>query len=158
MRRSSLRRLRRGFCIRCAGWALAAAVGLLPAGCSLSGCAVVAEVPGDAWDETVELRLPNDDTLGCCDWQLFLRCDDRFAADTFALRITVLTPDSLRFEETLPVRLAAERTPAPVLPVVRIDYRRRVRLARRGLYRLHIRPLRPIEGVGAVGLQTLNCD
>lgn len=137
---------------------LPAVAGLFAAGCTIPGRAVVAEIAGGTWTEAVELRLPNDDTLGRYDWQLFLRCDDRFAADTFTLRITVFTPDSLRFEETLPVQLPRPRAAAPVMPSAGIDYRRQVQLARRGTYRLHIRPLRPLPGVEAVGLQTLKCD
>ena len=140
------------------GIGLAAGLAALLAGCTVSGRSVVAEVDGGEWSAPVELLLPNSDTLGRYDWQLFLRCAERLPADSFTLRITVLTPDSLRFEELLPVRLSAQPAPAPVMPPIEIDYRREVQLARTGLYRLRIGPLQPLRGIEAVGIQTLKCD
>ncbi len=71
----------------------------LVAGCSTPYRSVVADVEARMWCDPVELILPNVDTLNEFDWQLFVRSDDRIAADTFTLRIAVETPDSLRFEE-----------------------------------------------------------
>ncbi len=127
----------------------------LVVGCSSPYRSIVADVDATAWVDPVELILPNAATLDCYDWQLFVRGDDRIAADTFTLRIAVVTPDSLRFEESFLVRLPARPVPAAVLSEADIDYRRRVRLSRSGDYRLTIRPLYPLRGIEAVGIQTV---
>lgn len=131
-----------------AGWSLAA-------GCSSPFRSIAADVDARAWVDPVELILPNTDTLGCYDWQLFVRSDDRIAADTFTLRIAVVTPDSLRFEEPFFVRLPVRPVPAAMLSEADVDYRRQVRLSRSGDYRLTIRPLYPLRGIEAVGIQTV---
>ncbi len=124
-------------------------------GCSSPYRSIVADVDAKAWSDPVELILPNTDTLDSYDWQLLVRSDDRIAADTFTLRIAVVTPDSLRFEEPFFVRLPARPVPAAVLSETDIDYRRQVRLSRSGDYRLTICPLYPLRGIEAVGIQTV---
>lgn len=126
-------------------------------GCTMPGRVAVAEI-GGTWAEPVELVLPNDDTTGCYDWQLFVRCDDRSTTECFTLQITVLSPDSLRFSESVAVQLPPEAAPAPLLREVAVDYRRRVRLSARGNYRVRIAPQQPVEGIAAVGIQTLKID
>lgn len=137
-------------------WAMACLV--LLAGCTAAGRSVVAEVDAAGWSDPVELILPNDDTLGCYDWQLFVRCDDRFAAQEFTLRLTVLTPDSLRFEEPFAVRVPATAAPAAVMREIAVEYRRRVQLGRTGNYRIRIRPQQPLQGVEAVGIQCVKSN
>lgn len=123
-------------------------------GCRPDVQALAAEVDPDGWETPVTLQLPNADTTNCRDWQIFVRADRRLAADTFTLRITVRTPDTLQYDEYLPVCLPAPKAPAGRLIEATIDYRYRVRLARTGNYRVSIRPLRPLHGITAVGLQT----
>lgn len=127
-------------------------------GCSTPYRSVVADVDAGMWDEPVELILPNTDTLDDFDWQLFVRSDDRIAADTFTLRIAIETPDSLRFEEPFFVRLPARSAPAALLRENIVGYRSDVRLSRSGDYRLTIRPTRPLRGVEAVGIQTVKSN
>lgn len=138
---------------------LAAAVCVLfVMGCYTPYRSVVADVDAGTWDEPAELILPNTDTLDAFDWQLFVRSDDRIAADTFTLRIAVETPDSLRFEEPFLVCLSGQSAPAALLRESLVGYRRNVRLARTGDYRLTIRPTRPLRGVEAVGIQTVKSN
>ena len=137
---------------------LATALAGLLTGCSMPGRTAVAEIGGGTWSDPVELVLPNNDTTGCYDWQLFVRCDDRIAPEAFTLQITLLSPDSLRFSESVAVQLPASPAAAPVLREAAVDYRRRVRLSALGNYRLRIAPHEPLRGVEAVGIQTLKCD
>ncbi len=142
---------------RCVAAGLAA-VAWLAAGCSTPYRSVDADVDAEAWNAPVELTLPNTDTLGSYDWQFFVRSDERIAPDTFTVRIAVVTPDSLRFEEPFAVQLPVCTTPAARLCENLLDYRRRVRLSRTGDYRLTIRPVRPLRGIEAVGIQTVESD
>ena len=128
-------------------------------GCTTPYRSIAADVPASNWTEPVELTLPNTDSLACYDWQLFVRNDERIVADTFTLRITVISPDSLRFEEPFLVRMpAASSTPAALLRETIIDYRRKVRLHRTGDYRLTIEPVHPLRGIEAVGIQTVKSN
>lgn len=110
--------------------------------------------PAD-WHTPAELRLPNADTVSLRDLRLFLRCNDRFAEDSFTVRIELRTPDSLRFEETLRIDLPRTEGPAALAREHLVPYRRQVRLARSGDYRLRITPERPLRGVEAVGLNAV---
>ena len=139
--------------------ACAACAAATIAGCTTPYRSIAADVPASNWTEPVELTLPNTDTLDCYDWQLFVRNDERIVADTFTLRITVTSPDSLRFGETFFVRMpAAQSTPAALLRETIVDYRRKVRLHRAGDYRLTIEPLCPLQGIEAVGIQTVKSN
>lgn len=143
--------------LRCIAAGLAAVMGLAT-GCSTPYRSVAADVDAGAWDTPVELTLPNTDTLNCYDWQFFVRCDERIVPDTFTVRIAVVTPDSLRFEEPFAVQLPPCTTPAARLCETLLDYRRRVLLSRSGDYRLTITPVRPLRGIEAVGIQTVESD
>ena len=140
------------------------AAGVAFAAGSMTGCttpyrSIVADVPVSNWTEPVVLTLPNSDTLACYDWQLFVRNDERIVADTFTLRITVISPDSLRVGESFLVRMPVRSTtPAALLCETLVDYRRNVRLHRTGDYRLTIEPVRPLRGIEAVGLQTVKSN
>lgn len=127
---------------------------LFATGCSSPYRSLVADVDSRGWSEPVELELPNSDTVHPYDWQLFVRCDDRLEPDTLSLRITLLTPDSLRFGETFAMRIPRSENPAAVLQEVAVDYRQRVQLRCTGSYRIRIAPLRPVRGIEAVGIQT----
>ncbi len=143
--------------MRCFAAGLAAVIALAT-GCSTPYRSVVADVDAGAWDTPVELILPNTDTLNHYDWQFFVRCDERIVPDTFTVRIAVVTPDTLRFEEPFAVQLPACATPAARLCETLLDYRRRVLLSRTGDYRLTITPVRPLRGIEAVGIQTVESD
>lgn len=127
---------------------------LLLAGCTTPYRSLVADVDAGRWSEPVELTLPNSDTVNAYDWQLFFRCADRPDPDTLTLRITLLTPDSLRYGEPFALQLNPPAAPAAVRRETVVDYRRNVRLTRMGDYRIRIEPLAPVGGIEAVGLQT----
>ena len=135
-----------------------AAAAWLATGCSTPYRSVVADVDAGGWDAPVELTLPNTDTLNYYDWQFFVRYDECIVPDTFTVRIAVVTPDMLRFEEPFAVQLPACPTPAARLCETLLDYRRRVLLSRTGDYRLTITPVRPLRGIEAVGIQTVESD
>ena len=137
-------------------WLTAAACAALSTRCAMPERIAVAEIDG-LWQEPVELVLPNADTVGCYDWQLFVRGNERLAADRFSLQITVLTPDSLRFSEPVTMQLPAPAA-TPLLREASIDYRRRVRLAAVGNYRVRIAPAQPTAGIDAVGIQIVKTE
>lgn len=104
------------------------------------------------WSAAAEILLPNADTVTLRDAALFLRCNDRFTADTLTLRIATLTPDSLRFEEPFLLVIPRPEGPAALMREVVIPYRRRILFTQSGDYRCIVTPTRPVRGVEAVGI------
>lgn len=131
--------------------AVIAAAGLAVS-CQAPRQSTAVDVDARSWDRAAVLTLPNADTATLRDLQLFLRCDDRFAEDTFSVRIAIKTPSGLRCEEPFLVAAPRSNGPAALLREHRIPYRRRIRLAEAGDYRVSIAPLRPLRGVEAVGI------
>lgn len=124
-------------------------------GCTSPFRAEVADVDPARWTAPVCLTLDNADTTSLCDLDLFLRLDDRFAEDTLTVRIGIRTPDSLRYEEPFVMTFAPRRPGSAALAEEAVvAYRRSVRFARSGDYRLTVSPCRPVRGVEAVGIRT----
>ena len=105
---------------------------------------VAVDVDLAEWSTGAEIVVENDDTLTLRDIAFFLRYNDHFNDDTLTLRIEVRTPDSLRCEEWLQVSMPRPRKPAAL--------RRQALLVRSGDYRFTVAPVRPVEGVEAVGV------
>lgn len=124
--------------------------------CITPRLSVAADTDPAAWREPAEVTVRNDDTLARHNLDLFLRCNDRFGEDTLTVHITVLTPDSLRFEEPFLLTLPRDRRPAALASEAVIPYRRCVRFGRTGDYRIRITPARPVRGVEAVGIHIVN--
>lgn len=121
-------------------------------GCRSPREAMVTDTDPTEWSAGTELLVPNTDTLMRRDLTLYLRLDERFAEDTLTLRVTTLTPDSLRCEETVLFTAPREATPAALKRIAEIPYRRRAVLARTGDYRMILTPSRPVAGVEAAGI------
>ena len=72
--------------------------------------------------------------------------------DTLTVRVATLTPDSLRFEECVCLHIPDTEHPAALVREAVIPYRQRVCLAREGVYRFSVTPLRTVRGVEAAGI------
>lgn len=129
------------------------AASLAAGGCITPHHSYATDVDAEAWSTPAEIVLPNTDTLALRDIGLFLRCNDRFAEDTLTVRIQVLAPDSLRFDEPFTLFVPRARTPAARMRLANIPYRRRVLLGRTGDYRLRVTPMRTVRGIEAVGVE-----
>ncbi len=99
---------------------------------------MMADVGVRAWHEPAELFIDNADTLAPCDLLLVVRSNTAFDGDTLTLRIGVLTPDSLRCEESLLLSVPRGGS-AAVARETQTVYRRNVVLADSGPLRLHRR-------------------
>ena len=135
-----------------------AAAGWLAAGCLPTSRPIVADVDPQNWSQGVEVVLPNADTLNLYDASLLLRCNARFAEDTLTVRIALQTPDSLHFEEPFRLTIPRIRRPAALTREVLVPYRHRMLLARSGDYLWTVAPVRPVQGVEAVGLDFAPCE
>lgn len=119
---------------------------------------MVADVDASGWDSPVAIILTNNDTTTLRDMDLFLRYDGRMDEDTLTVRIAVITPDSLRHEEPFRLALPPIHTPAALSREADIPYRRRIRFARTGDYRISITPGRPVKGIEAVGINIVKSE
>ncbi|MEG0808342.1 MAG: hypothetical protein RR410_08330 [Alistipes sp.] len=129
-----------------------AIVALFATSCVSPHASVVTDVNPDGWTDRATMTYCNADTTSLCDMNLFLRCDDSFAEDTLTVRFAICTPDSLRFEEPFRLVLPHTNSPAALRREVVVTYRHRVRLLRAGNYYITITPVRPVQGVEAVGV------
>ena len=132
-------------------------IAFVAAALSLTACrtphrSVAVDVDLAEWSTEAEIVVENDDTLTLRDIAFFLRYNDHFNDDTLTLRIEVRTPDSLRCEEWLQVSMPRPRKPAALRRQAIADFRRQALLARSGDYRFTVAPVRPVEGVEAVGI------
>lgn len=134
-----------------ASWAAIAAV-YGSTGCQAPQQIAVADVDPVRWEGAVGLSIENTDTVTLRDIGFFIRCNDRFTDDTLTVRITTFSPDTLRFEELLPMRLSRVAGPAALACEHLVPYRRRVRFPQMGNYRMTIAPTRRVGGVEAVGI------
>lgn len=117
----------------------------------------VADVNPHTWINPASVTLHNQDTITLHDLHLFIRTNDRFTGDSLPLQITLLTPDSMRFQEPFTLTTPPGHSPASLGRETSDVYRRGVRLARMGEYRLIISPVTPVQGVEAVGIyQTIS--
>lgn len=129
--------------------------GVLLVGCITPERVAMCDVQPAGWEERVEVRYANSDTTALCELRVVLRLEERFVADSLTLRITTLSPDSLRASEYHRLHLPVSRVAAPLHRVVEVPYRRGVQLQRAGEYRFALTPTRPIEGVEAVGMKII---
>ena len=69
------------------------------------------------------------------------------------LKVTVLTPDSCRFEEVIELPLHHPTTALAVATTESLPYRSQTLLNRRGNYIFSFEPLREISGLEAIGIE-----
>ena len=142
---------------RCRVGAVVAFAGVM-SGCLSPHRTVVADVDPTGWAEPVTVRFANTDTLSACDLRLVVRYDGAFASSAVDLELTTLAPDSLRCTERFTLQVAARHAPAPLMRDTAVLYRRNAVLNRRGEYALTIRPLEPVRGIEAVGLDIVESE
>lgn len=137
---------------------LLGAAALLAAGCIVPYEAAVTDVDPRSWSAPAVVQFENIDTASMRDVRIFVRCNARFDADSVPLRIVVLTPDSLRFEEPFTLRIASRKSPAALMRHAETTYRKHTVLDRAGTYRFVITPQYPVRGIEAVGIDILKND
>ncbi len=131
---------------------LSMAVAIAAGGCVMPVDTIVRDVSSTAWSAPAVLDYDNADTTSLREMTLIVRHDDRMAGDSVTLLIVVCTPDSLRHEESLRIYIPQRNAAAALARETEVPYRRKVRLAKEGTYRIEITPLRTVKGIGAVGM------
>ena len=127
-------------------------------GCATAVDSYVTEIHGGVWSDPVEVILPNRDTLGLYDLRIALRHDGRLVGERVEMTVMTVTPDSLWVEERMTMTLADDGRSRSLQHEASGIYRRNVRFAHEGCYRMIIAPVRPVCGVEAVGVDMSKSD
>ncbi len=105
-------------------------------------------------DDTVRIAYTNTDTTGKYDIGLFIAWESRIAAmryDSVGIRISVVTPDSLRFTEQ--VRLQDSAHGEGDFREWHTPYRSHARLKHIGEYVFSFVPSQATDGLRAIGME-----
>lgn len=114
----------------------------------------VHDQPSAGWEGVEEFCFMNDDTLSMREIAVVLRYDRKDVADSVALNIVTISPDSLVLSEDMTLRIPRLGNLRPAEQS--FPYRRGVVLQRKGEYRFRLTPHATVEGVGSVGLLITN--
>lgn len=130
---------------------VAIAVALLVVACGGTGRSVeVHDVEQSLWQSPEEFYYENVDTLSKRDIAVVVRYGAGYVADSVALRIMSISPDSMVVEEpfTLHIPQLGDMRPAEHTFL----YRRNVVLGCRGRYLFRLCPEHEVEGISSVGI------
>ncbi|MBE6196367.1 MAG: hypothetical protein E7137_04655 [Rikenellaceae bacterium] len=138
-------------------------IGILLWGGLLCGCtrptqAVMADVDPYKWSEEAAVKIENADTLTLRDLSLVIRSNRLFREDTLHLELTLRTPDSSRYSEVVAFPVRHIHRPAALRLIDEIPYRHDVILNQFGTYRLTLKPLHPIRGIEAAGINVVRAS
>lgn len=102
------------------------------------------------WSESEDFYYDNTDTLTQREISVVVRYGKGYVADSVALSVLCVSPDSLVVEEpfTLHIPHLSDMRPQ----VQSFPYRRNVVLSTKGRYLFRLRPHGSIEGISSVGL------
>lgn len=111
------------------------------------------DVSMDGWTEPVTVSYKNTNTAPMRNLNVTLHINRRFTASDIALEITTLTPDSLRFTESVTLPVKAEWPSDNTMAIdVELPYRKDVSFRHEGEYNIILRPLQSLQGVEAAGI------
>ena len=128
-----------------------AVIAAVVAACGNTGRTVAVEdIESRVWSEPQDFFYDNSDTLALRDISIVVRYEGSRVADTVAMDILTISPDSLVYEEPFTLHI-------PRLGDMRPDehtflYRRSVLLARSGRYLFRLTPHAPAEGIASIGI------
>ena len=130
---------------------IVAITAILVVACSTPQRSVVLhDTPADKGDIREEFYYDNSDSLTQRDIAITLRYGNGYVADSVAVNILCVTPDSLVVEEpfTLHIPHISDLRPEEHT----FTYRRNVVLATRGRYIFRLTPQQAVEGISSVGI------
>jgi hypothetical protein len=125
---------------------------LLLIGCISPHRVTVVDVDADLWNTEAQLRFDNEDTLGLYDLYFVIRRDATFTDDAVDWQVSYLSPDTLRYSERVTFVMPPTSHRAGFYIDTAVCYRQRIQLQRCGSYQVTIRPIHPLRGVHAVGV------
>ncbi len=139
-------------------WLTAACMALVMAGCISSHQSFVVDTSDREWSEAVSVVIPNSDTISLRDLRITLRHDGDFRGEKVEVTITTMRPDSLLFSEPMVLHLSDDGRSESALHDVVCEYRRDVLFDMVGDYRMVITPMKPQQGILAVGVDIVKSE
>lgn len=111
---------------------------------------VVSDPAGSVWSSAEEFCYTNRDSLLRRDIKIVVRYDRGYDADSIAMRVLTISPDSLLLDEPFVLRV-------PRLSDLRPEeqtflYRSNVQLKHKGDYIFRLTPETAVEGIASVGI------
>lgn len=104
----------------------------------------------NCWSEYVDFYYDNTDSLSKRDISIVVRYGKSYFADSVAMSILCVSPDSLVSEEPFTIHIPHLADMRP--EVQTFPYRHNVVLRTKGRYLFRLRPESAIEGINSVGL------
>lgn len=103
-----------------------------------------------AWEAAEEFVYDNSDSLAKRDISVVVRYGNGYVADSVALSILTISPDSMVVEEPFMLHIPRIRAVRPEEQT--FLYRSNVVLSRKGEYRFRLTPDTLVEGIASVGI------
>lgn len=110
----------------------------------------VHDVEDAVWSAPEIFCYDNEDSLSKRDIAIVVRYGEGYVADSVALRILTISPDSMVYEEPFALHIPRIKEVRPAEQT--FLYRSRVVLGRKGEYQFRITPERAVEGITSVGI------
>lgn len=110
----------------------------------------VSDTENDRWSTVEEFYYDNVDTLTRRDISIVVRYGHGYTADSVAISILSISPDSMVLEEPFTLRIPRLGDMRPAEHT--FLYRRNVLLSKEGRYTFRLKPDAVVEGIGSVGL------
>ena len=137
--------------VRGARYIFIAVMAVLVAACANANRSVMMnDTDNSLWSEYEDFYYDNTDTLAKRDIAIVVRYGKGYVADSVALSILCVSPDSLVSEEPFTIHIPHLADMRP--EVQTFPYRRNVVLGTKGRYLFRLRPDTTIEGITSVGL------
>ena len=111
---------------------------------------VMHDTPNDRWDISEEFYYDNSDSLTRRDIAITVRYGKGYVADSVAMHILTISPDSMAVEEPFTLRIPRIKEVRPEEQT--FIYRRNVVLSRKGEYHFHLTPDSLVEGISSIGI------
>lgn len=110
----------------------------------------VSDTENDRWSTVEEFYYDNVDTLTRRDISIVVRYGHGYTADSVAMSILSISPDSMVLEEPFTLRIPRLGDMRPAEHT--FLYRRNVLLSKEGRYTFRLKPDAVVDGIGSVGL------
>ena len=102
------------------------------------------------WSTAEEFVYNNSDSLSQRDISIVVRYGSDYVADSVAMHILTISPDSMAVEEPFTLRIPRIKEVRPEEQT--FIYRRNVVLSRKGEYHFHLTPDSLVEGISSIGI------
>ncbi len=137
--------------LRCLVYVALVVVAFVVASCQEEGRKVeMHDMETSAWEAAEEFVYDNSDSLAKRDISVVVRYGNGYVADSVALSILTISPDSMVVEEPFTLHIPRIRAVRPEEQT--FLYRSNVVLSRKGEYRFRLTPDTLVEGIASVGI------